>query len=254
LREIQPTWQIAPSQLIIFDGPSLQVVLGEQRQPVLMLKQYLGSRLPGEPGWTEYEVRDGALNGLSATWWGKPPQLYETATYRHNRRDGPTVYFSNNGLEIARCEYRQDEPWTGRMLQRHGFSPVIWDVSYRNGTLDGAEIMFEANGTTNRLRTFHAGKQHGPERVYYAGVLSSEESYADGRRTGHRSWYANGQLEWEETYDHQIRQHGLRRHWDTNGVLLATEHHEHGQQIRQCEVLHPFYLTREPFTVHWGRT
>jgi antitoxin component YwqK of YwqJK toxin-antitoxin module len=120
----------------------------------------------------------------------------------------------------------------GRLLQRDGFSPVIWDVSCRNGKLDGAEIQLATNGTTNRLHTFRAGKQHGPERVYYAGVLSSEESYADGRRTGHRSWHANGQLEWEETYDDRVRQHGLRRQWDTNGVLLATEHHEHGQQIR----------------------
>ncbi len=185
-----------------------------------------------EPGFTEYEVRDGALNGQSATWSGKPPLLYGTATYRQNRREGVTVYYGSNGVEFARCEYRADKPWSGRMIQRQGFAPVLWDVSYRDGLLSGTQIQFESNGTTNRLRTFSAGVEHGLQRQYYLGVLRSEEMLDSGRRVSHRSWHPNGQLEWDETYDEQVRQHGTRRHWDTNGVLLATERYEHGREIR----------------------
>jgi hypothetical protein len=55
LVEVKPGWFIAPTKHFICDGPSFQVVLGEQRQPVLVIEQHLGRRLPGEPVWTEYE-------------------------------------------------------------------------------------------------------------------------------------------------------------------------------------------------------
>jgi antitoxin component YwqK of YwqJK toxin-antitoxin module len=230
MRELPATAQVAPTGLRICDGPSFAVILDAQRQPVLVIA-HGGGRL-NEPVWTEYGVRDGALNGRSATWRGAPSQLYETATYQRNKLDGPMVYYGSNGVEFARCEYRADKPWTGRMIQRQGFAPILWDVGYRDGLLSGTEIYFEANGTTNRLRTFQAGVEHGVQRRYYLGVLRSEEMLDSGRRVGHRSWYPNGQLECEETYDEKVRQHGIRRHWDTNGVLLATERYEHGREIR----------------------
>jgi hypothetical protein len=230
LRELPTGCQIAPTKYIICDGPFLEVIVNEQHQPILVISQF-GDRGIG-PVLTESEVRNGALHGLAVTWWGTPPRLYETATYRQNRRDGPTVYFGTNGAEIARCDYRQDEPWTGRQIQRHGVAPVIWDVSYRDGKLDGAEVMYETDGTTNRLRTFRGGIEHGVARSYHQGVLRSEEMLDNGRRVSHRSWYPNGQLEWSESYDDRARQHGIRRHWDTNGVLRATERYEHGREIR----------------------
>ena len=121
LREINPHWFIAPTKHFVCDGPEFHVVLDEQRQAVSVISHFTGSLVPVRPVWTEYEVRNGALNGLAATWWGNPPRLYETAAYRQNRRDGSTVCFDTNGVEVARCEYRKDEPWTGRMLQRTGF-------------------------------------------------------------------------------------------------------------------------------------
>jgi antitoxin component YwqK of YwqJK toxin-antitoxin module len=229
LSELPATALVAPTNLRICDGPVFTIVLDTQRQPVLVISEHGGRTF--EPAWTEYEVRNGALNGQSATWWGAPPQLYETATYRQNKIEGLTVYYGSNGTEFARCEYRADKPWNGRMIQRHGFVP-LWDVSYRDGLLSGTEINFESDGTTNRLRTLQAGVEHGVQRQYHLGVLLSEEMLDSGRRVSHRSWYPNGQLEWEESYDAQVRQHGTRRHWDTNGVLLATERYEHGREIR----------------------
>jgi antitoxin component YwqK of YwqJK toxin-antitoxin module len=230
LRELPATALVAPSNLRICDGPSFTIVLNAHRQPVLVIAESAGR--VAEPAWTEYEVRNGALHGQSATWWGKPPVLYGTVTYRQNKREGLAVYYGSNGTEFARCEYRADKPWNGRLIQRQGFAPVLWDVSYRDGLLSGTEIQFESNGATNRLRTFQAGVEHGVQRQYYLGVLLSEEMLDSGRRVSHRSWYPNGQLEYEESYDEQVRQHGIRRHWDTNGVLLATERYEHGREIR----------------------
>lgn len=230
MRELPAAALVAPTNLRICDGPAFTVVLDAQRQPVLLIAES-GGHLFGAV-WTESEVRNGALNGRSATWWGAPPVLYETATYRQNKREGLTVYYGSNGVEFARCEYRADEPWTGRMVQRHGFAPVLWDISHRNGKLDGEEIQFESDGTTNRLRTFRAGIEHGPSRQYDQGVLRSEEMLDSGRRVSHRSWHPNGQLEWDETYDERGQQHGTRRHWESNGVLLATERYEHGKEIR----------------------
>jgi antitoxin component YwqK of YwqJK toxin-antitoxin module len=230
LRELPATALVAPTNLRICDGPTFRVVLDAQRRPVLVIAEGGGRRY--EPVWTEYEVRNGALTGPSATWRGTPPQLFETAAYRQNKREGLTVYYGSNGTEFARCEYRADQPWSGRLIQRQGFAPVLWNVGYRDGLLSGTEIQFDANGSTNRLRTFQAGVEHGVQRQYHLGVLRSEELIDSGRRVSHRSWHPNGQLEWDETYDERGQQHGTRRHWDTNGVLLATERYKHGHEIR----------------------
>jgi antitoxin component YwqK of YwqJK toxin-antitoxin module len=226
LREVQPGWRIVPTKYIVCDGPVMQILLDERGNPVKVVSRF-GDRGIG-PIVEEFEVSDRALNGLSATWWGEPARLLQTAVYERNRRQGLTVEYGDDGQELARVEYRQDKPWTGRMLRRSGFAAPQWDVSYREGKLDGAEIFFETNGATNRLRTFRAGAQHGPERQYYLGVLRSESEYAVGKVVGHRSWHPNGQLEWLDPMDAQGRMHGCRQQWEDGGQLLVEENYNHG--------------------------
>jgi hypothetical protein len=156
--------------------------------------------------------------------------LYETSVYRENQRNGMRVSFSSTGAEIARCEYRADEPWTGRLLERNGFSPVLWDVGYRDGKLDGAEIHCESDGTISRLRTFRAGILHGVSQNYFQGVLRSEEIYENGRYVSHRSWYPNGQLEWTNAYDENGRPHGRNTRHKATGELDIEWNHNHGDR------------------------
>jgi antitoxin component YwqK of YwqJK toxin-antitoxin module len=229
LRELQTGWQIVPTKHFVCDGPMFQVVVDEQHQPIMILSHF-GDRGIG-PVLQELEVRDGALNGRSATWWGEPPLLYETAVYRQNRREGATVYFGTNGLELARCEYNADKPWTGRMVQRHGFAPVLWDVGYRDGKLDGAETAYEPDGTTNRLRTFRAGTEHGLSRTYHQGVLRTEALYENGRIVSRRSWHPNGQLEWTaDGDDDRGRPHGRHTHYKPTGEMDIDWNHDHGDR------------------------
>ena len=229
LRELQAGWQIVPTKYFVCDGPMFQVIVDEQRHPVMVISEF-GDRGIG-PVLQEFEVRDGGLNGLSATWWGTPPRLYETAVYRQNRRDGATVYFGTNGVEIARCEYNTDKPWTGRMLRRHGFAPILWDVGYRDGKLDGAEIMYEPAGTTNRFRTFRAGIEQGLSRTYHQGVLRSEAIYENGRIVTRRSWYPAGQLErTADGDDDRGRPHGRHTHYKPTGEMDIDWNHDHGDR------------------------
>lgn len=228
LREIQPGWRIVPTKHIIYDGPVWQVVLDERENPVKVVSRF-GDRGIG-PIVDEFEVSDSALNGPAATWWGEPARLLQTAVYQRNRRQGLTVEYDAAGHELARVEYRQGKPWAGRMLQRSVYSAPQWDVSYRDGKLDGAEICFETGGATNRLRTFRLGIQHGPERQYFQGVRHSETKYADGKVVGHCSWHPNGQLEWLDPMDAQGRHHGCRQQRDADGQLRLEENYDHGDK------------------------
>ena len=231
LAEVTADWSMAPTKAIVCDGPAMTVLLDPEGHAVKVIERWNSRSMPEAR--SEHEIRDGRLEGASATWQGDPPTLWETATYRANRRNGPTAYLDGSGAVVSRCEYRNDAPWTGRMLQRYGVDRATWDVSYLDGKLHGAEIQLDTErGTPLRERTFRNGVLHGPSRVWYEGVLRAEEILDNGRRVSHRSWYPNGQPEWSEQYDDRMRQHGERRHWETNGVLLAVEVYDHGRQVK----------------------
>lgn len=226
LRQIQTGWQIAPAKFVIEDGPQLEIVLDEHHLPVKAI-----SRMPlnsSESMIEEYDVQAGQLDGPAATWWGEPARLWQRTSYRGNRRHGVTIEYDAVGRELARLEYHQGKPWTGRVLQRHGFATPLWDVSYREGKLDGVELQLESGGTTNRLRCFRMGVQHGPDLQYDEGVLRSAFEYAEGKVVGHRSWHPNGRLEWLDPMDEQGRLHGCRQQWDALGQLVLEENYRHG--------------------------
>jgi antitoxin component YwqK of YwqJK toxin-antitoxin module len=226
LAEVNPRWSIAPIGLYMEDGPSIRVLLDERGQPA---KVILGPQRGwgGPPCIEEYEVADGKLNGKAATWWGSSLLLSVVERYKDSTLQGLTEYFSENGVAIASCVFRKGKPWNGRALGRNGFE-ITWDISYRDGKLNGAEILYK-NGQMERLRTFGDGVPHGPELRYYDGRLVSEMIWENGIARSHRTWYPDGQIEDELTCDSQGRSQGVHRMWNEDGTLRLEEPFKDGK-------------------------
>ena len=221
LAEVNARWSIASIGIRVADGPQIRVLLNDQGQPA---KVILGPQRGwgGPPVIQEYEVTNGKLNGLAATWCGSAMLLNTVENYQNNTLEGLTRYYSKDGLVITSCVFHKGQPWTGRMLRRNGFDSTSWDVSYHNGKLDGEEIYYE-QGRPERLRTFKDGVQHGPERRYYNGRLSSETVWENGTMRDQRSWHANGQLQAEAIQDANDQSKKSHRLWNEDGTLHTEE-------------------------------
>lgn len=226
LVEVGENWKIAATGVFIMDGPTITVLLDENRIPV---KVILKERTLKYNRIREYEVVDEKLCGRAVTWRGMPEKLFMVETFKDNKLNGPTLYYSEAGQEICCCDFRSDKPWTGRVLKRDDFGKLNWDISYKNGNLHGQEKRF-FEGKLEQLRTFKNGFPNGIQQQYYKGQLRSEEVIEKGVRRRHKSWYQNSQLEWEEYYSASGKFDGVRKRWDEKGELILEENYRNGKR------------------------
>jgi antitoxin component YwqK of YwqJK toxin-antitoxin module len=224
ITEVGEKWQIAPTSLIIMDGPALVVLIDEQRNAVKVIEHYdkvggWGGRVSNRV--TEYTISGGSLSGKAATWKGVPLCLFTTQTYKDNVPDGPTTYYSKDGRIICICEFRKGEPWSGRSLYYYDYDHIQMDVSYQEGKLNGTEWTYSPDGQPTRLKTWRMGVLHGLQ-FRYEGCLRNEQIYENGILCLNLTWYDNGQLEWDEEYDIDGKT-GRRCLWDCDGKLILEE-------------------------------
>ena len=231
LTEIQRNWKIAPSNLLICDGPMISLVLNEQDIPMKVISSGSGWAWPDPNNQTsrEFDIVDYKLNGRAATWIGRPEKLYIVETYEDNVLNGPTICFSATGEKICQCVFDKGKPWNGRTLQRAGFNAILADASYKEGKLDGAEI-FYSEGKLDRLRTFKEGVLDGLQQWHYEGRLRDESIIESGILLHFRSWHQNGILREDTTYNNKGKLDGVRRMWDESGELEVEEHYRNGKE------------------------
>ncbi len=231
LVEISTDWEIARSRFLPSHGFADLVVLNEYCIPVKIIETGKGwfADSPKRYSVTEYDLVDEKRHGRAAKWLGKPERLYTVQTYQSGVLNGPTIYYSEDGKEICRCEFLDGKPWTGRALQRGLFDSLQSDVSYKNGQLHGEEKSFE-EGKLDRLRTFKNGNPDGLQQQYQKGQLRSERVIENGLLKKFTSWHQNGQLQWQEKYDHEGKRDGIRWGWDESGVLTTEENYVHGKK------------------------
>jgi len=229
LTEVTKDWRIVACGLVVMDGPAITVLLNEEKVPskVILTESwrplsYLRIR--------EYEVSDGRLSGRAATWLGEPPKLFTIESYKDNKLDGPTVYYSESGEEICRCDFRGGRPWTGRNLETHNFNSIRMDTSYREGRKDGQEKVYGQADELCCLHTYKKGVPYGPQRQYHQGQLRSEKIVENGVTRTSKSWHQNGRLQEVTNYLPNGRPDGLRQIWNEQGELEVEEHYRDGKE------------------------
>jgi hypothetical protein len=222
LSAVQPTWQVVSCGLRMVDGPLVTVVIDERKKPALVILEHFLQR-------QEFSVSNYKLSGNAAAWIGAPPRIFITEQYAENQCNGVTTYFSEQGTSICSCLFRKDAPWSGRTLQRDDFGRIDWDVTYKEGNLEGKELYY-SDGVLQRLRTFKQGQLHGLYQDYYQGILRNETLYEDGVRRAHRSYHSNGRLESEEHYLSSGASDGIRRKWDQEGRIEIDQNYSNGRE------------------------
>jgi antitoxin component YwqK of YwqJK toxin-antitoxin module len=231
LQEIGEDWAVAPTGMVIMDGPSLYVLVDGHGTPAKVI-------LWAHGGWggnvsvarmrqeiQEYEVRDGRIDGLAVRWVTNELLLERTENYQDARLVSAN-YYSPEGKVIASCTFRRQKRWEGRYLQRFhpAFSSGGLDVSYRRGRQHGEAWKYAKDKKPVHMRTFKDGVLDGPSRFYNDdGTLAHEYSYVDGVARRHRNWYPNGQLHSEIERDAKGHQVGPKRQWSPDGTPITTK-------------------------------
>lgn len=162
LRTVEANWRVAQTMSWACDVPSYEVLLDAQGQPAKVLEMdgggLLGDRVSHTLRWQEFDVRNGRLDGKMAVWLGTPPKIFKTETYRGDRRNGPSTYYDSVGLILCSCDFRDDQPWNGRMLERMDFLLPYQDWQYRNGKSHGCGRIFDQAGTLQHEAWFWDGE------------------------------------------------------------------------------------------------
>ena len=221
--EIGEDWAVAPTRMVIMeDGPSIHVLVNGEGTPskVILWRRVGLSGRSGHERIAEYQVRGGKIAGLALIWAGRDKVLERTEEYRSGRLASAN-YYSTEGEIVASCRFRHRQPWDGRHLQRTdpAFGEGGSDISYRGGKLHGEEWQYSKGKRPVRMRTFRDGVLHGPSRFYNEdGSLAHEYSYVDGVSRRHRSWYSNGQLQFEIEFDAEGHHVGVERKWSPDGT------------------------------------
>jgi uncharacterized protein (TIGR02145 family) len=120
-----------------------------------------------------------------------------------------------DGLRYA---VNESEPFTGTSVELHENQKMKATVSYRNGKLHGAYLVWNPGGQLVHENHFADGLESGSERQWYDnGQLKSEITRATGTLEG--AWieyYSSGQKDEEGKYA-AGKQHGLWVCWFKNG-------------------------------------
>jgi len=231
LETVNNAWKVVRCGMRICDGPSVTVLVNERKEPakvILILDKSRGWTASFLPNIREYDIAQGKLLCKAADWQGTPPTLFKFERYQKNKLNGLTVYYSKDGKSICACEYRNNMPWTGRVLERSGFDSIRSDVSFKEGKLHGEQRRYQ-DGKLDRLTMFKNSVKHGVEKIYLKGRLRSETTWENGICRHYRSWYQNGQLEAEEYQDAEGRRQEFWM-WDYDGVLELEEHYRNGKR------------------------
>lgn len=196
----------------------------------------------------------GKLNGAYKQYYDNG-KLEIEATYRAGEPTGPAKLYHRCGALREERSYNDAGQMEGAFVRYHPNGQVQQRGSYRGDKGEGALADFYADGTPEAEVTMVAGQQQGPITSYYAGPgkrvefkstvvqgelngpytsyhpggqVREQGSYTKGKRTGAwKTFYADGKLSEEKTYDAQGKLHGVYRDYDIDGVAFCEITYDH---------------------------
>jgi antitoxin component YwqK of YwqJK toxin-antitoxin module/Tfp pilus assembly protein PilF len=201
---------------------------------------------------------DGDLNG-DWTEYNEKGIVTSTSTYLNDNLIGKkSIHFANGKLD---CEEEFYGGWLYGVKQYDTTGKVIAEVrfpngngtfrgvyfngkprfeyTYKNGSLEGPNILYYIDGTIQLKKQYRFGELHGPYLEFHTnGKPSVEGAYTWGRRTGTWKHYrSDGSLHRDETYvDGEL--HGKRTDYENGKIERVTEFREgsrHGSMTRYAE-------------------
>jgi antitoxin component YwqK of YwqJK toxin-antitoxin module len=128
-----------------------------------------------------------------------------------------------NGTFIVQFE---EKPFSGICQEYHSKDMVAERGHYKDGLRDGTWSYYDENGQLHMESTYMNGVKIGVSRWSKNGQLVYEATYKEVEPDGSqecfsRSWYENGQLESEGTFNVKDGNPiGVWKNWSENGELI----------------------------------
>ena len=121
--------------------------------------------------------------------------LFTEATYKNNRREGPTFIYRENGPLWIEIPFKDDKA-EGISKEFYPDGKLFKATSFRNGKLDGRSCEFYESGPLKVEWSALGGKLEGNSREYYEnGALKEEWENVDGKPEGQtKEYFENGQI------------------------------------------------------------
>ena len=111
---------------------------------------------------------------------------------------------------IDKLEYRsgiayaenEDEPYTGKVVERHLNGKKFLEYGYKKGIQEGLEIEWRESGTKEYERNYKNGEKEGLFTMWYPnGQKHYSANYTNGEKEGLLTrWLEDGQIDFQQNY------------------------------------------------------
>ena len=168
----------------------------------------------------ESNILNGQNHGIEECWH-ENGNLRSIETWKNGKKDGVTKVFYENGQQFSELNYI-DGHENGPIKFWHENGIVSEIHYYKNGVKHGSQKIWNKKGQLIEHYEYKNGFRYGKSYSYYDnGLLKQEETYnSDGFRNGiYRMWDKNGTLREEITYKNSIK-HGPYKIWNAKGRLV----------------------------------
>lgn len=150
--------------------------------------------------------------------------------------DYDDLEYGDDENEDLLCNPGDLTPYTGwsKMVDSKGQVEAL--EQYKDGKLNGLEIMWYENGKKYEETNYKNGIKHGLMlRWYESGQKWSEKTYKDGDFHGPiTKWREDGNMEFRHNYQ-DGKLHGLATTWDKEGNITSQIRYENGQQVEKIK-------------------
>jgi antitoxin component YwqK of YwqJK toxin-antitoxin module len=197
-------------------------------------KPYTGTSIDVFPDRTrmqEIEWVNGLLHGTKTEYFQGGVLVRAKLHFREGKRDGPFIYYHDNGKVKLRGKYVNDLlDSTVNAFFDNGNNKYIHN--YSMGVQVGESVTFYKNGNVEQKVSLKNEKPHGTMLNYYeAGNLRLESTYNEGVRDGKYIRYHLTGLMAEESYFRNGIQDSVSRYWDNVfGTMMKEEYYDMGKK------------------------
>ncbi len=155
--------------------------------------------------------------------------LSSAAMIEKPTRSNEDTLSSNQLTHRNGIRYRDNEPFTGMVMDHYDNGPLKFTGRYQDGLLHGVALVYHDNGQLQDEKPFKAGKIHGTWKTWYSsGKAESIRSYSDGEMHGPTIFWDRAGAKTLESNYHWGKKSGRATQWYGAGRMARELYYNQG--------------------------